>query len=438
MSSNINEKLIHILNDNIENIALKDNEYRSLLDKIGNAHFVLIGEATHGTHEFYQTRADITKQLILKKGFQAIAIEGDWPDTYQIHRYIKGSGDKSNWRSSLDEFKRFPAWMWRNTTLVPFIQWLREYNDALNSSDHKIGFYGLDLYSLNSSMQAVVDYLSKVDTEAANRARLRYACFDHLTIDPQKYGYLTSSGFKKSCLHEAIDQVLEMQRHAFKYINQNDIAGDEFFYASQNAQIVKDSEHYYRSMFEGRISSWNIRDIHMVETLNAISAHLENKFDQPAKIVVWAHNSHVGDARATEMGDKGEVNLGQLTREHHGAENCYLIGQSTYEGFVTAADDWDMPAQRKPVSPGFPGSYEELFHHLNYKKFLLDLDRYDEIEHYLHLSRLQRAIGVIYRPDTERYSHYFFTRLPYQFDCLIHTDKTSALQPLDVNPEWKQ
>lgn len=437
MGLNINQKLIDILNDDIEPLSEKADKYSSLLEKIGNARFVLIGEASHGTHEFYKARAEITQQLITKKGFMAIAIEGDWPDAYRIHRYLQGIGHKKDWKEALDEFKRFPTWMWRNTTLAPFLRWLRSHNDDLPSPATKVGFYGLDLYSLNSSMQAVINYLTKVDPEAAERARTRYACFDHLGCDPQTYGYLTSEGFKKSCMKEAIEQILELQHHAFEYVRKDNIAEEEYFFASQNARVVKDAETYYRSMFEARDLSWNVRDIHMLETLNSIADHLETRFEKPAKIVVWAHNSHVGDARATEMGDKGEVNIGQLVREHHGAEDTYLIGFSTYQGFVTAAYEWDAPAEHKCVNPGMAGSYEELFHHLKYKNFLLDLNDNKQIEHYFHTPRLQRAIGVIYRPETERYSHYFFTHLPYQFDCVIHFDETTAVQPLDMNNEWK-
>jgi erythromycin esterase-like protein len=437
MTSDINQKLIEVLNDVVEPLSENENKYSSLLDKIGESRFVLIGEATHGTHEFYQARAEITKQLIMKKGFMAVAIEGDWPDAYRIHRYLQGIGNKSNWQEALADFKRFPTWMWRNTTLLPFLKWLRTYNDSLSSPANKVGFYGLDLYSLHSSMQAVIDYLTDVDLEAAERARKRYACFDHFGFDPQQYGYLTSEGLKKPCITEAIEQILELQHHAFKYVHNDAAAEDEFFYAIQNARLVQDAETYYRSMFEGRVSSWNVRDMHMLKTLNTLVEHLEKKLNKPAKIVIWAHNSHVGDARATEMGERGEVNIGQLVREHHGSIDTYLLGFSTYQGLVTAADDWDSPAKHKIVNPGLTGSYEELFHHLKYKNFLLDLNGNERLEHYFHIPRLQRAIGVIYSPETERYSHYFFTHLPYQFDSVIHFDKTTAVQPLDMNVEWQ-
>lgn len=435
MSEQAYEKLINVINDAAEPLSNQKDPYASLLNKIGDSRFVLIGEASHGTHEFYQARIDITQQLIEKKNFMAVAIEGDWPDAYSIHRYIQGLGSKKNLEQALDDFKRFPTWMWRNTTLTPFLKWLRNYNDHLSSPVVKIGFYGLDLYSLYSSMQAVINYLTQVDPEEAKRAQLRYACFDHVKLDPQQYGYLVSHGIKKPCIKESIEQLIELQHHAFEYVHRDGIASeDEFFYATQNARLVKNAEKYYRSMFEGHIASWNIRDQHMVETLNVLADHLENRFNKPAKIVVWAHNSHVGDARATERNEQGEVNIGQLVREHHD-QDTYLIGFSTYQGTVTAASDWDAPAECKTVNPGLEGSYEELFHHIKYENFLLELRNNKILEHYLHIPRLQRAIGVIYRPETERLSHYFFTHLPYQFDSIIHLDRTTAVQPLDVNPE---
>ena len=436
--NDINQQLINVITDASIPLPQQPDQYASLLNKIGDSRFVLIGEATHGTHEFYQTRIDITKELIEKKNFMAVTIEGDWPDAYQVNRYIKGSTNKENWGSALDGFTRFPTWMWRNTTLPPFLTWLRDYNDQRQSAADKIGFYGLDLYSLHASMQAVITYLSSVDPEAAERARLRYACFDNVKSDPQTYGYLASMGIKKPCIKEAIDQLLELQYHAFDYIKQDGISKeDEYFYAIQNARLVKNAEHYYRTMFEGHIQSWNTRDHHMVETLNILADHLENRFKRPAKIIVWAHNSHLGDARATEMGERGEVNIGQLIREQHDRD-VYSIGFSTYDGTVTAASDWDAPAECKQINPGMDGSYEKLFHQIQYKNFILDLHSDNKVEYYLHLPRLQRAIGVIYRPETELASHYFYTRLPFQFDSIIHLDKTNALQPLDINPEWKK
>lgn len=428
----MNTDAMHILVDVINQAAhplQEHNEsYTHLIDKIGEARFVLIGEASHGTHEFYQTRIEITKRLIEQKGFMAVAIEGDWPDAHRIHRYVQGLAHDS--LASLNGFKRFPTWMWRNTTMPPFLEWLRDYNDRLAKPAEKIGFYGLDLYSLHTSMQAVIQFLKKIDPTAAKRAQERYACFDHIAVDPHMYGYLINSGIKKPCINEAIAELMELQQHAYEYMQRDGIAAeDDYFFATQNARLVKNAEHYYRTILEGEVSSWNIRDTHMAETLNVLADHLETRFKQPAKIIVWAHNSHVGDARATEMGERNEVNLGQLVREVHDT-HVYNIGFSTYSGSVTAANNWDEPAQRKEVMPGLQGSYEDLFHKVKYKNFLLNLSDHPELEHYLKIPRLQRAIGVIYRPDTERFSHYFFTHLPYQFNSMIHLDTTTAVQEI--------
>ncbi len=419
------QHLISLINQNA--IPIVSSNYSSLLDNIGDSRFVLIGEATHGTHEFYQTRIEITQQLIKEKGFMAVAIEGDWPDSHRVHRFIQGRSDDTS-ISALDDFQRFPRWMWSNTTMPPFLEWLRNYNDS-STNQETIGFYGLDLYSLNASMQAVINYLTKVDPHAAEQAKNKYACFDHMNVDPQMYAYLTNSKVKKSCIAEVLNVLYELQHHAFRFThNRGVMAEDDYFFAEQNARVVKDAESYYRSMFEGHITSWNIRDKHMTDTLNLLADHLEHRFNKPAKIIIWAHNSHVGDARAMEMGWEGELNIGQLIREQH--TDSYSIGFSTYDGFVTAASNWDEPAQQKEIVPALQGSYEELFHQANYPHFILNLIQNEELEHLLKIPRLQRAIGVIYRPETERQSHYYMTQLPYQFDSIIHWDKTSALKML--------
>lgn len=428
MHTDVYKKLIKLLNNVIIPLKNTNKRYSSLLEQIGDKRFVLIGEASHGTQEFYQARIEITQKLIEEKGFMAIAIEGDWPDAYNIHRYVQGKGSKGSWQDALHHFTRFPTWMWCNTPIAQFIQWLRDYNDNLLPSE-KIGFFGLDLYSLNASMEAVIAYLMKVDREAARRAKSRYACFDH--TEPQTYGYLANLGVKKTCINEAISVLIELQKKSLDYIHKDGIrAEDEYFFAAQNARLVKNAEKYYRAMFAGRASSWNIRDKHMMETLQQLVDHLENHFKKPAKIIIWAHNSHIGDARATEMSQQGEVNIGQLIREAYDKQ-CYSIGFSTYDGFVTAADDWDMPCEYKRITPGLEGSYEDLFHQLKYDTFILHL-QHKELEHFLKIPRLQRAIGVIYRPETERLSHYFFTHLTHQFDCIIHFDTTQALQPLTL------
>lgn len=429
----ISETLLNSLNNEIAPFDLHDKKtYETIAEKIGNARIVLMGEATHGTQEFYEARIGLSQYLIQEKGFHAIAIEGDWTSTYPVNQYLRGVGKNDDINSILSEFKHFPRWMWRNTTIPPFLNWLRNYNDS-QSNEHKIGFYGLDLYCLNDAMHTVINYLMSHDPAAAKQAIHRYACFDHTTVDPQQYGYLTNANIKKACIEEASEQVRDMQRLAFeKFHTQPTSDAELLFYATQNARLVKNAEHYYRALFEAREITWNIRDEHMAETLQNLIAHLETQRDIPAKVIVWAHNSHVGDARATEMSTRNEINLGQLVRELYGSISFHL-GFSTYTGTVTAASDWDGKAETKNVLPGMQGSYEALFHLLKYPNFILDLHQGEYINHLLQLSRLQRAIGVIYRPESERYSHYFFTHLPYQFDAIVHIDKTTAVTPIDNN-----
>jgi erythromycin esterase-like protein len=328
--------------------------------------------------------------------------------------------------------------MWRNEVVRDFVAWLRDWNAAQPASGIQTGFYGIDLYSLSASMQSVIHYLDKVDPEAADRARARYACFDHFGDDPQVYGYQTTLGVSEPCEDEAIGQLVELQRRAGELANLDGrVAQDEFFFAEQNARLARNAEAYYRSMFRGRIDSWNLRDQHMAETIDALVPHLRGRNGPGGgRIVVWAHNSHLGDARATEMGAQGELNVGQLVRQRYDNETL-SIGFSTYTGTVTAARDWDTPAKRYQVRPGLPESWEALLHETGQGDFLFDLPKLGMLADELREPRLQRAIGVIYRPETERFSHYVEVRLPDQFDILIHLDVTSALQPLDKDPGWE-
>ena len=409
-------------------------DYDPLLRRVGDAQFVLLGEASHGTHEFYRERAQITKRLILEQGFTAVAVEADWPDAYRVNRYVRGADESVSSIEALTGFKRFPAWMWRNADVLDFVGWLRAHNDDLSANGTKVGFYGLDLYSLHSSIEEVLGYLDKVDAVAARQARQRYSCFDHYGEDTQAYGYAAGFGLGESCKDEVIKQLIDLQRRAAEYARRDGrVAADEFFYAEQNARLVKNAEEYYRSMFRGRVSSWNLRDRHMAETLHALVAHLEGQ-GQAAKIVVWAHNSHLGDARATDMGRRGELNVGQLVRQRYGA-GAVLVGFSTYTGTVTAATDWDRPAERKRVRPALAGSYEELFHHVNMPRFLLILN--GGVAEGLREAQLERAIGVIYRPQTERVSHYFFAQIADQFDAVLHFDETRAVEPLERTTTWE-
>ena len=433
---NPDSALIKALRETAYPIAGSARDYDPLIGRIGEARFALLGEASHGTHEFYYERAEITKCLIAEKNFTAVAVEADWPDAYRLNRYVRGASDDVDAAEALADFRRFPTWMWRNTVLVEFIEWLRAHNDALPPGTEKVGFYGLDLYSLHASMKAVLRYLEKVDPEAAKRARERYSCFDHVGEDTQGYGLMTRLNLSKSCEEEVVRQLLEMQRRAADYVRRDGrLAEDELFYAEQNARLVKNAEAYYRSVFLEEVSSWNLRDRHMAETLDALAAHLGRKGGR-AKIAVWEHNSHLGDARATEMGQRGELNVGQLTREKYGSE-AVLVGFTTHHGTVTAASDWGEPAERKRVRPALAGSYEALFHAAGRDRFLLIVNDSDRLAQQLGVARLERAIGVIYRPETERQSHYFRARLPSQFDAVLHFDETRAVKPLETTEEWE-
>jgi erythromycin esterase-like protein/predicted phosphoribosyltransferase len=427
--------LIKALRDTAYPLAGSARDYDPLIGWIGEARFALLGEASHGTHEFYYERAEITKRLITEKKFAAVAVEADWPDAYRVNRYVRGVSDDVDAMEALADFRRFPTWMWRNTVVVEFIEWLRAYNDALPPGAEKVGFYGLDLYSLHTSMKAVLRYLEKVDPEAAKQARERYSCFDHVGEDTQAYGLMTRLNLSKSCEEEVVSQLLELQRRAADYVRRDGRLDDDLFYAEQNARLVKNAEAYYRSVFLEEVSSWNLRDRHMAETLDALVAHLGRKGSR-AKIAVWEHNSHLGDARATEMGQRGELNVGQLTREKYGSE-AVLVGFTTHHGTVTAASDWGKPAERKRVRPALAGSYEALFHAAKRDRFLLILNDGDTMVQQLSVPRLERAIGVIYRPDTERQSHYFRARLPNQFDAVLHFDETRAVKSLEITQEWE-
>lgn len=410
------------------------DDHDGLLELIGTSRFALLGEASHGTREFYRERVWITQRLIREKGFTAIAVEADWPDAWRVNRYVRGLSDDKDANEALSGFKRFPAWMWRNTEVRDFVEWLRDYNKGRGRRE-QVGFYGIDLYSLFTSIAAVLDYLDRVDPEAARTARARYACFDHAREDSQAYGYGASYGLTPSCEDEVIQQLREMNRRFADITRVPGLERDEAFYAQQNARLVHNAEEYYRTMFRGRVSSWNLRDSHMVETLQALDRHLGTE-GLPPRIAVWAHNSHLGDASATEMGDLGEWNVGQLIRDRY-AGDAALVGFSTHRGWVTAASEWDDPPHRKRVREGLAGSWEDIFHQMDVPRFLLPLRGNEALKSLIAAPRrLQRAIGVIYRPETERQSHYFFTRLAQQFDAVIHIDQTHALEPLDKGPVW--
>jgi len=409
-----------------------DNALTALAQRAARARIVLIGEASHGTRDFYAMRAALTERLISAHGFRAVALEADWPDTFRAHRYVTGRSDDADANEALSGFRRFPAWMWRNETMRDFVAWLADFNLALPPHD-RAGLFGLDLYSLHASIESVLAYLDGVDRVAAAQARARYGCFEHFGDSPQGYGLAVTQG-ADSCEDEAVAQLVDLRRQALRLpLVAGNAPNEELFSAEQNARLVMNAERYYRAMYRGRESTWNLRDSHMADTLEA----LRERFGGAAEgIVVWAHNSHLGDARATEMGRRGELNLGQLVRERHG-RNAFAIGFSTFNGTVTAASDWDAPMERKRVRDALPGSYERLFHESAAGRFYVDVAG-EEAGQPLAGPLLQRAIGVIYRPQTERWSHYFEADLPRQFDVMIHLDRTEALVPLDRSAGWDE
>lgn len=409
-------------------------DFDLLLDRIGDARFVLLGEATHGTHEFYRIRAELTKRLIVEKGFSAIAVEADWPDAFRVNRYVRGTSRDGNATQALSDFRRFPQWMWRNADVVDLVGWLRSHNDAIAQPERRVGFYGLDVYSLHASMDAVLAYLDRNDPEAARRARDRYACFEPFGEEPQAYGHAAAFRLDTTCEDAVVAQLVELQRRRGERPAARDLDAEEQFAAEQNARVVVGAEEYFRTLYAGYVSTWNLRDTHMMDTLDALAAHLDRLGDR-SKIIVWAHNSHVGDAAATTRDQYGEINIGHLCRKRH-SKDTILVGFTTYDGTVTAARDWGGNAERREVRPALRDSYEAIFHATGVPSFLLMLDDLGEAAGALHEPRLQRAIGVVYRPQTERASHYYEVQLPAQFNAVIHVDRTRAVEPLERSAAW--
>ncbi|HEX5306952.1 MAG TPA: erythromycin esterase family protein [Dyella sp.] len=401
-----------------------DHDYDALLDASVGRQFVLLGEATHGTREFYRMRADITRRLIVEQGFDGVAVEADWPDAWHLHDYACGAHVSIN--DAFGAFERFPRWMWRNAEVVDFIRWLRG-NNAQRSPEARVGFYGLDMYSLYRSAAEVVAYLEQVDPEQAVLAREQYAALDHVR-DPQRYGYEAAVGLRPDCREAVQQRLADLLDRAPDYVDRDgSTAREAQFVAERNAHVVVSGEAYYRGMFAGRQSSWNLRDYHMTQTLFSLQEHLQRS-GRPGRLVLWAHNSHLGDARATQMGRAGEWNVGQLVRRRVGARQALLVGFTTYTGHVTAASEWGGEASRMAVRPARSDSYEALFHHTRLDRCYLSLQ--PSAARALHEPMLERAIGVIYCPDTEYASHYFSATLAEQFDAVFHLDETEAVEPL--------
>jgi erythromycin esterase-like protein len=415
------------------------------LDSFGDARVLLIGDASHGTSEFYSARAAITQYMIEHHGFNIVAVEADWPDAEAVDRYVRRRpGAKTSIATAAKEgaagrepaFMRFPTWMWRNTEVHDFVEWLRQRNAGPvgegkgDTGTGLVGFYGLDLYSLGASMQAVIKYLENVDKSMAEVARQRYSRLMVWAEDPHEYGLEALSAGFSGCEQEVMDMLRDMLRKRLEYSAMH-WNGDEFHSGEQNARLVTDAENYYKAMYHGRDESWNLRDTHMFQTLVRIMKHR----GPASKAIVWAHNSHVGDARATSMGRSGELNIGQLCKETFG-DQALALGCSTHTGTVAAADHWDGDMRVMHVRPGLPNSYEEFFHAAGVENFVLDLREGrcdDKLRQALMKKRLERFIGVIYRPATERQSHYSSAVLPRQFDGLVWFDKSRHVGVLEVH-----
>ncbi|HHI82456.1 MAG TPA: protein-L-isoaspartate(D-aspartate) O-methyltransferase [Rhizobiales bacterium] len=392
----------------------------ALIERAGDKKVVLIGEASHGTSQFYTMRARITRRLIEEKGFNIVAAEADWPDAARIDHYVRHRSVKpSEWTA----FSRFPTWMWRNEEVHEFVDWLHRRNADL-AYDQRAGFYGLDLYSMYSSIRAVIDYLEDTDPDLAEIARTRYGCLSPWEADPAAYGHAALTGSYRQCEDDVVNMLVDLHKKRTE-LTKND--GERFLDAQQNARLIADAERYYRIMYYGSRASWNLRDRHMFDTLKQVMAH----HGPGAKAVVWAHNSHIGDASATEMSSRGETNIGEMSRNEFG-DQSWRIGFGTDHGTVAAASNWDAPMEIKQVRPAHPQSYERAFHLTNAPGLILPLNTGSHKELVKHLSdpKLERAIGVIYRPETELASHYFEAILPAQFDDYIWIDETSAVKPL--------
>lgn len=404
-------------------------DYDALMALIGDARFVVLGEATHGTQEFYHERARITRRLIQEKGFSAMAIEGEWPDAQAVHRFVRGTGGPATAEEALRGFTSgFPEWMWANTAIRDLVVWMREHN-AGRPAERQVGFYGLDVYSWFESADSVVAYLSRVDPAAAGRARERYACLRPYRQNAIGYGSDALRSAERSCQDEAAEQVAEMER-LYAAGGGDAHARDERFSALQNARVAAGGEAYWRAQWEGGPASWNQRDRHMATTLEHLVDHLRAQGHTP-RVVVWAHNTHAGDARLTEMGQGGEWNVGQLMRQAFEGESV-LVGFTTYQGTVLAAEEWDAPGRVRRLNPALPESFSALFHRTGLPAFLLTFRGREELSRAMGEPRLERAVGVVYMPSTERQSHYFTAMLSRQFDAVIHVDSSTAVTPLPV------
>lgn len=416
--------------------AIEDKSFASHFDSFADKQIVLLGDGSHGTSEFYRARAEITKRFIQKHGYTMVAVEADWPDAEAIDRYVRmRPGPKAQIggiAKGYEPFKRFPTWMWRNREMQDLVEWMRDWNKD-QPPERRAGFYGLDLYSMGASIRGVIDYLDSVDPMTGKEARLRYGCLDPWVDDPTAYGLASIRGME-DCEPQVLDMLRHMLERRLEYMQADPRDGEEYHSGKQNAYLVRDAERYYKAMYWSSASSWTLRDTHMFDTLHRL---LQHRPPPNHKALVWAHNSHVGDARYTSMGTRrNEINIGQLCRERYGRENVAILGCGTHTGTVAAAHEWDEDMEVMNVNPSRDDSWEIVAHNSGIPSFLLDLRR-NHLDPSLRTAlseeyRLQRFIGVIYRPDTEKISHYSHAVLHKQFDGYVWFDRTKAVQPLET------
>ena len=409
-------------------------DYDALIERVGEARIVLLGESTHGSHELYRERARITKRLIAECGFTGVAIAASWTDAYGVNRYVHGAGER-NAEYALGSFRRFPSWLWRNADTLDFVAWLRAHNAGVRDPGRKVGFYGLDLYNLSRSTGAVISYLAARDAEGVERARARYECLQSFAEDSAGYGSAVLRDLSGPEREAVIKELAGQRRRASATLRaEGFVADDEHFFAACDEAAESAAEDYYRTIFGDRTTSWNLRDSQLADMLDHLLEHADSHAPG-SRVILWAHNSHVGDARRTHLAQRGERNLGQLLRERHG-DALVSVGFTTYVGSVTAASGWGGPPERKHVRRALPESHEALLHDTHLPAFLLCPLGAGAAGAALRPPRLERAIGVIYSPDRERASHYFEASLADQFDALVHVDASSALEPLDYSPHW--
>ena len=442
------------------NILNDPKDLDILIDRIDQSQYVLLGESSHGTSEFYQWRSEISKRLILEKGFSFIAVEGDWPDCFEVNKYIKGfsNSDKKSAFDILHSFNRWPTWMWANIEMVELVEWLKEYNDTIinqqklsTTIDKTVGFYGLDLYSLWESMEAIIQYLKKTYPTALKNAIEAYNCFEPYNKDVDAYAQ-ASAFVSENCEEEVIEILTSLKSKRENYEKTvDDLHKEEYFNAEQNAIVAKDAEKYYRTMMKGDVNSWNLRDTHMMDTLERLmDFYSQNDGKSKPKAIVWAHNTHIGDARFTDMKESGMINIGQLVRQKKGIDNSVLVGFSTYRGTVIAAKEWGIKMEKMDVPPAIEGSWDIMLHNLSNdiqkdKIIIFKRDSQNTTgntisietnsnnnENYESSNRGQRAIGVVYNPKYERHGNYVPTVLSKRYDALLFIDDTNALSPLHI------